>query len=132
MKNGFKAQDKRAPYSLAALLCHSRTRPPLGHYKACGTKNFLTKQSQAVGRFKGTIPYQRRRLSWNYSLEKSVPLRRWVIAVNHYPLSIVRLRQFNPNQSISSCRLVNTLFSKNSRFLLPSELALHMQYLYDT
>ena len=77
MHDGFKAQGERVPHSLAASLCRARKRFSLGHDEACGTVKFLTQPSQSAERFRGTMPYQRRRLSWNSSLDNSVPIRHW-------------------------------------------------------
>ena len=113
MHYGFKARAESAPHSLVALVYSVRTRPSLGHDKACGTKDLLPQPSQSVGRFKGTIPYQRRRLSWNSSNDNSVLLRLWGIAVSHAPFSVSCQRRFNPTPSDRSFCLVNAQSPKN-------------------
>ena len=60
------------------------------------TNNFLPQPTQSVGRFKGTIPYRRRRLYWNSSLDNFMPLRRWGIAVSYFPFFVALWRRFNP------------------------------------
>ena len=125
MNNEFKAWDNIVLHSLpSALLCCAKTRPPLGHDKACGTENFFPQTSHLVGRLKGTIPYQIWRLSWNSSLENYVPLRHWGIAVCHTPFSVARWRRFSPAPSARSFSLVSAAFYKNSICFCPSALAL--------
>ena len=116
------AWDERAPHSLSAFLYRARISPPLGRDKAFGIENFLSHPSQSVGRSKVTMPYWGRRLSWNSSLDNSVPLRQWVIAVSHAPLSIALQRQFNPDPYSSSFLLARTAFSASSRCFRPSLL----------
>ena len=116
---GLMARADRVPHSLAALLCRARTRLPLGHDKACGTENFLPQPSQSVGRFKGTMPYRKRKLSWNYSHNNSVPLRRCGIAFSHAPCYVDLQRRFSPDQSASSfCLKLNALSASSLCFRL--------------
>ena len=132
MHNGFKTRAERAPDSFAALLFCAKMRPPLGHDNEHGTKNFLPQPSQSVVRFKGTMPYQKRRLSFNSSLENSVPLRQWGIAVSHAPLSVGRRRWISPATPVSSFYLSNSAFSKNPLSVRPSALDLHTHNLWAT
>ena len=126
----FKAQSEREPHYFEVLLCHFRTRPHLVHDRACDTTNLLPQQSQSVWRFRGIIPYQRRRLSWNSSLEISVSLRCWEIAVIHAPFFVARQRRFNPALFVGSFLLVSTSISENYRFLCVSALDLRTQDLF--
>ena len=124
MYDGFKALAKMATHYLAPLLCCSRMRPHLGNDKACGTKNLLPQPLQSAERLKGTIPYWRRILSWDSSYDKSVSLKRWVIAVGHAPFSIFLRRRFITTLSSSSFRIVNSAFYENSRCFCPAVIAL--------
>ena len=107
----FEAQSDRPTHSLAASLCRARTRPPLGHNKSCGTKNFLPNPSQSVGRFKDTMLYRKRRLFWNSSHENYAPLSKLGIAVSHASFSISHQRKFIPSLSARYFRLESNAFS---------------------
>ena len=132
MQVGFKSRSKRTPHYLAASLCYDVTRPPLGHDKACVTKNFLPQPWQSVGRFKGKIPYRRKRLSWNPFLENSVPLRLWGIVISHASFYVIRQRKFSPVLSDNFLCLVRAAFSENFRFFRPSVVALRTHLLCTT
>ena len=126
MHNRFKAWSERAPHSLAASLCRARTRPPLRHDKFCGTEKFLPHPSQSVGEFKVKMSYQRRILSWNNSLDNSMMLSQWGIAVRHAPFFIALQRRFSPAPSSRSFHLVSTAFSENYQCFHLPDLAIHM------
>ena len=75
------------------------------------------------------MTYQRRRLSWNPSHDKPVPLRQGGIDVSHAPFSVSCRRIFSPALSSSYFRLINAAFSEKSRCFCPSSLTLHTYYL---
>ena len=110
---------ERAPHSLTAYLFHARTRPPLENDNACNTTNLLPQLSHSVRRFKGTITYQRRRLSWNSSLDNYVMLRRWGIAVSHSPFSVALRKRLLSWPISSSLRHVNSSVYEKSCGSLP-------------
>ena len=123
------AQADRAPHSLVEYLCRSKTSPPLGHDRECGTKKFLPHPSQYVGMFKGTIPYHRGILYRNSSHDNSVPLMLWVIAVSQAPLFFACQRRFSTALSSRSFRIDSTALSASSTCFCPSYLALRTQSL---
>ena len=132
MHDEFKAWAERAPHSLAVSLCSARTSPPLGHNKGYVNKNLLPQPSQSAGKFKDTISYRRRRFSWNYFIENSILLRRWVISISHDPLSVSLQRGLNTYLSACSFLLVSTSIYKYSRYFHLSALDLCTEALCDT
>ena len=130
MHNRFKAQAVRAPHFLAAPLCRARKSPPLGYDRECGIKKFLPQLSQSVVRFKGKMSYQKRRLYWNYSLDRSMPLRHWVMTISHALFYVSRWRQFNPSPSSSSLRILRIYFSKYS-FCFRDSALIYVHKIYD-
>ena len=130
MHDGCKTWSERVAHSLAALLFYcDRIRPSLGHDKTCVTKNFLPQPTQSVGRFKVTIPYQRRILYCNYSHDNSVPFRQWGISMIHVPFFVACRRRFIPTLTTRSFRFVSAAFSEKFRRFRLSALALctHLQ-----
>ena len=75
------------------------------------------------------MPYRRRRLFWIFSVENSVILRLWVIAVSHAPFSVARQRRFNPAPSEISFCLMSASISKYSHCFHASALKLRTQAL---
>ena len=78
------------------------------------------------------MTYQRRRLSWNSSLDNSVPLRRWGISASHDPFSVDRRRRFNLAPSAISFLLVSASIYEYSCCFHPYALDLHTQDLCTT
>ena len=126
------APCRPGPSILVESLCRVRTRPPLGNDKTCGTENFLPHPSQYVKRFKGTITYRKRILSWNSSHENYVPLRRWGIAVSHDPFFFACWGRFSPALSARSFCLKSNAFSAISLCFYLSAIDLRMQPLCAT